>query len=122
MDTLCKPRGLHRCLYRSDVTLRFLESQAQRQGCRPKAGSLGLEEQPQGFQPFSGHAGDCSFEESSGPWRQPGVRDLCLVMSQPSYLLSAEWQERLAAVTQRTQQSVAAKGGGGDAHLGGAKR
>ena len=43
---------------------------------------------------------------------------MCLVISQPSDLPSADQQERLVAVTQRSQQSVVTKGGGGDVHWG----
>ena len=43
---------------------------------------------------------------------------MCLVVSQPLGLLSANGQERLVAVTQKSQQTVVAKGGGGDVHWG----
>lgn len=74
--------------------------------------------QPQGLQLFNGCISASSFKEDSGQRGQPGIRDMCWVVSQPSGLPSANGQERLVAVTQKSQQTVVAKGGGGDVHRG----
>lgn len=111
----CKPIGLSKCLYRSHETevprVPGPEARLLFQGQVLGVGECSL-------RVCSHCISASSFKEASGPWGQPGIRDMCLVVSQPLGLLSANGQERLVAVTQKSQQTVVAKGGGGDVHWG----